>query len=103
MNTPTPRTDETRRIDNGETGPLLDEMEMLERELTALTAEVERLKASISNQSSLTWWVKDELVACAKRADKAEAECLEQAKLLGRSGEREADLLGKLKRMENKK
>ena len=33
MNTPTPRTDEARRIDNGDTRPLLDEMETLEREL----------------------------------------------------------------------
>ena len=33
MNTPTPRTDEARRIDNGDTHPLLDEMETLEREL----------------------------------------------------------------------
>ena len=33
------------------------------------------------------------------RAEKAEAECLEQARLLGKSGEREADLLGKLERL----
>ena len=33
MSTPTPRTDEARRIDNGDTHPLLDEMETLEREL----------------------------------------------------------------------
>lgn len=35
MSTPTPRTDEARRIDNGDTRPLLDEMETLERELAA--------------------------------------------------------------------
>lgn len=35
MSTPTPRTDEARRIDNGDTHPLLDEMETLERELAA--------------------------------------------------------------------
>ena len=35
MNTPTPRTDEARRIDNGDTRPLLDEMETMERELAA--------------------------------------------------------------------
>lgn len=33
MSTPTPRTDEARRIDNGDTHPLLDEMEVMEREL----------------------------------------------------------------------
>jgi hypothetical protein len=33
------------------------------------------------------------------RAEKAEAECLEKAILLGMSGEREADLLGKLERL----
>ena len=35
------------------------------------------------------------------RAELAEAECLEQARLLGMSGEREADLLGKLGRLES--
>ena len=35
MSTPTPRTDEARRIDNGDTHPLLDEMETMERELAA--------------------------------------------------------------------
>jgi hypothetical protein len=40
----------------------------------------------------------NELIA---RAEKAEAECLEQARLLGMSGEREADLLGKLGRLES--
>jgi len=35
----------------------------------------------------------------ARAAMKAEAECLEQARLLGMSGEREADLLGKIERL----
>jgi len=35
------------------------------------------------------------------RAERAEDECLEQARLLGMSGEREADLLGKLGRLES--
>ena len=42
MSTPTPRTDEARRIDNGDTRPLLDEMETLEREL-ATERETSRL------------------------------------------------------------
>ena len=41
----------------------------------------------------------DELDADRARAEKAEAECLEQARLLGKSGEREADLLGKIDRL----
>lgn len=37
--------------------------------------------------------------ALEARAERAEDECLEQARLLGMSGEREADLLGKLERL----
>ena len=44
MNTPTPRTDEARRIDNGDTRPLLDEMEALERELATERAKVRTLR-----------------------------------------------------------
>jgi chromosome segregation ATPase len=45
--------------------------------------------------------LRQKLVAALDRAMKAEAECLEQARLLGMSGEREADLLGKLGRLES--
>jgi len=58
-------------------------------ELTRLRAEVERLKANTH------------IVAILARVERAEAECLEQARLLGMSGEREADLLGKLGRLES--
>ena len=44
MNTPTPRTDEARRIDNGDTHPLLDEMETLERELATEREKVRTLR-----------------------------------------------------------
>ena len=44
MSTPTPRTDEARRIDNGDTHPLLDEMETLERELAAEREKVRVLR-----------------------------------------------------------
>ena len=40
MSAPTPRTDEARRIDNGDTRPLLDEMETLERELATERAKL---------------------------------------------------------------
>ena len=43
--------------------------------------------------------LEDDLSAALARAEKAEAECLEQARLLGMSGEREADLLGKISRL----
>ena len=49
MNTPTPRTDEARRIDNGDTHPLLDEMEMLERELAAERQKVRVLHSALQN------------------------------------------------------
>ena len=44
MNTPTPRTDEARRIDNGDTHPLLDEMETMERELATEREKVRTLR-----------------------------------------------------------
>jgi hypothetical protein len=66
----------------------------LERD--SLRAEVERLKAPRSLFVSAGMY-EDALA----RAEKAEAECLEQARLLGMSGEREADLLGKLGRLES--
>lgn len=44
MSTPTPRTDEARRIDNGDTHPLLEEMETLERELATERAKVRVLR-----------------------------------------------------------
>jgi len=44
--------------------------------------------------------VNTHIVAILARVERAEAECLEQARLLGMSGEREADLLGKLERLE---
>ena len=47
MSTPTPRTDEARRIDNGDTRPLLDEMETLERELAAEREKVRVLQEAM--------------------------------------------------------
>ena len=47
LNTPTPRTDEARRIDNGDTHPLLDEMETMERELSAERAKVRVLRSAL--------------------------------------------------------
>ncbi len=49
MNTPTPRTDEARRIDNGDTRPLLDEMETMERELAAERARMADLVADLND------------------------------------------------------
>ena len=47
MSTPTPRTDEARRIDNGDTHPLLDEMEQMERELIAEREKVRVLQEAM--------------------------------------------------------
>lgn len=44
--------------------------------------------------------VRAELTAMQTRAERAEAECLEQARLLGMSGSREASLLSKISQLE---
>ena len=72
-----------------------------------LRAEVERLKQQIKDDNRSygcelrdpngTIW--EQAAKDHARAEKAEAECLEQARLLGKSGEREADLLGKIDRL----
>jgi len=49
MNTPTPRTDEARRIDNGDTHPLLDEMETMERELATERARLKEMAAELAH------------------------------------------------------
>ena len=71
MSTPTPRTDQARRIDNGDTHPLLDEMETLERELYAveailasergdnlheLASEREKVRLLKLDKDRLDWW-----------------------------------------------
>jgi chromosome segregation ATPase len=61
-------------------------------------AKVERETVAEASLRSLESYI-DKLKQFAERAEKAEAECLEQARLLGMSGEREADLLGKLERL----
>jgi chromosome segregation ATPase len=55
-----------------------------------------RLVCGTTDADRFTTWLNVEI---AKR-ENAEAECLEQARLLGMSAEREADLLGKLGRLE---
>ena len=68
----------------------------------AAVAERDRLRAELKELSQayeLNRVSIDELDADRARAEKAEAECLEQARLLGKSGEREADLLGKIDRL----
>ena len=62
-------------------------------------AKVERETVAEASLRSLEAYI-DKLKQFAERAEKAEAECVEQARLLGMSGEREADLLGKLERAE---
>lgn len=61
-------------------------------------AKVERETVAEASLRSLESYI-DKLKQFAERAEKAEAECLEQARLLGKSGEREADLLGKISRL----
>lgn len=69
-------------------------------ELARLRAEVERLKGALAlgqeNCDAAYDDLKGERDEAVERAERAEAECLEQARLLGMSGEREAALLSKL-------
>ena len=52
---PTPETDEQRRIDNGDTVPLLDFAETLERERDSERALADRLAKSIMNWKLEQW------------------------------------------------
>ena len=79
-----------------------DRLRELETELAALTAErdqlraeVERLESGLINQDLL-----DDRNEAIARAERAEVECLEQARLLGMSGSREASLLSKISQLE---
>ena len=90
MNTPTPRTDEARRIDNGDTRPLLDEMETMERELAAERArmttlrnaliaafehtgrEIKRMRLNESAESG-TQWISREIAKALDAAMKEES------------------------------
>ena len=81
----TPRTDAARGFHDMDTAVSAEDMAQLETELAA---------AKLEADGEARWAL--EYLA---RAEKAEAECLEQARLLGMSGEREADLLGKISRL----
>ena len=93
--------------EKGNRNHLIEKGAKLETELARLRAEVERLKKQIRDDNRAygcelrdpygTIW--EQAAKDHARAEKAEAECLEQARLLGKSGEREADLLGKISRL----
>ena len=80
---------------------------LLREDQVTLRAEVERLTKQIKDDNRAygcelrdpngTIW--EQAAKDHARAERAEAECLEQARLLGKSGEREADLLGKIDRL----
>ena len=86
---------------------ICDQRDTSVAERDRLRAEVERLKKQIKDDNRSygcelrdpygTIW--EQAAKDHARAKKAEAECLEQARLLGKSGEREADLLGKIDRL----
>ena len=82
-------------------------------EIATLRAEVERLTGWLADPHALhahclrtltdgqiAHLFGERMTAIVNRAETAEAECLEQARLLGMSGSREAELLGKLERAE---
>jgi len=66
-------------------------------ELDAAVAERDSLRTLTEGQIAHLFG--ERMTEIVNRAEKAEAECLEQARLLGKSGEREADLLGKIERL----
>ena len=77
-----------------------DIAEQHRRELARLRAENDEMRVQIeAHKGGSCQCADDEACAHVRRAERAEAECLEQAGLLGKSGEREADLLGKLERL----
>jgi hypothetical protein len=107
MSTPTdtPRTDEAYFANGATMYSLAGEMKLLERELVAMTARAEKAEAKLhaltlicgtNDANKFQSWVDKE----RERADKAEAECLEQARLLGISGSREASLIARLEKAE---
>ena len=65
-----------------------------------LRTEVERLRSDRDCEKRLRKDAEEFREDAIARADSAEAECLEQARLLGKGAEREADLLGKVQRLE---
>ena len=65
-----------------------------------LRAEVERLRSDRDCEKRLRKDSDEFRENAIERAEKAEAECLEQARLLGKGAEREADLRGKVERLE---
>jgi len=69
-------------------------------EIQRLLAEVEKLKRAYEYDHKCLYEVRDRCELWKQRAEKAEAECLEQARLLGKGAEREADLRGKVERLE---
>ena len=77
----TPQTDESRRTDSGETGPLLDEMEVLERELAATErlrfgadADRRRLRAEVEKWQSVAATMSAEREHNANEAGRLRAE-----------------------------
>jgi hypothetical protein len=90
-----------------------DRLRELETELAAAKAEIENLIWNLAGCSTIAQSGKPtdyshelarpalhDVNRLAARAEKAEAECLEQARLLGMSGSREASLLSKISQLE---
>jgi len=93
MNTPTPRTDDVSTAQD----VIYQRACEVEHELRA---EVERLRSDRDCEKRLRKDADEFRENAIERAEKAEAECLEQARLLGKGAEREADLRGKVERLE---
>ena len=69
-------------------------------EITKINTELAAMKAGFEKIILLAAQAADRNVELRRLAEKAEAECLEQARLLGMSASREASLLGKISQLE---
>ena len=69
-------------------------------EITKINTELAAMKAGFEKIILLAAQAADRNVELRRLAEKAEAECLEQARLLGMSASREASLLGEISQLE---
>ncbi len=99
----TPRTDDAKeQYLTGKMGiyGVLDEARKLETELAAAKKRIADCEFVMAHRYDIIERQEPRCNEANARAEKAEAECQEQARLLGMSGQREAALLGKIEQLE---
>ncbi len=77
-----------------------DEIKRLDKDCFRLDAENKKLQTRLDEATDIIQeYVKMDVPGMIRRLEDADKETLEQARLLGMSGEREAALLGKIERL----